>query len=1797
MFKRSPWIVLAGIKSLIAGLLVSIPLGVIASAPAQAAACSATNQQNFITVEPSHGSVMYIDSGVSPKIDAAYIGYRVSLKTGAGAPASINDYWVNLSGFTGGVVSLADSDDSNFRLPDITSSTPGTAYFLVKANVSTNIAQVHTVQVWDRQPSATGAVQKYECTFTITKVAETIKAAANKVTSVSAGTPTYALGSTIAVTVEGESGTIGAGSADVGKILWFSPAAFSNFPTSALRLENVKLTVADNNNISTSGSNKVWVYNNRLLVTPSITPDSDAGISGEETTADPLTSKRFYRNVYTFRVIGITSAATSIKPVAQISSGTQIKHTDVSGTSCTGTTCLNLSTQNASSSISLAKNVINEDGTAVTYASLPSGTGGFTNYIEVPYRITATNSSATAGVLDEIIDAPATNVVFKTGSAKIKVGSGSATTIPDPVTVSTEPDPKPLHFIGPFEVPANSTTILTYTMYVPKTAGNYLNTAKGLIGQQTITASNASQIPGFTVTTNGTNATGGSTTPVTIDPIPVTLPATSITSTSATLNGTIDPNDTATVTSFQISTNSNMSGATTVTALPAGSGGGGSDTGSTPIAKTGSFAGGTPGTKYYFRIVGTTSSGTLTLLGETLEFVLNDVAATPTVATSTPSGITATVATLNGVVDPNLRTVTQVRFRYATTSGAVATATPQILKEEAANGSLVDAQLLGANPTDVSIGITGLTNNQTYYYRTEITYTDANSNTQTLNGEIVSFTAFTAGSTAQTITFTAITTQAIATGTYQGVASTSAAGLSVTYTSDTPGTCSVNATTGLITFITAGQCSITASQPGNSTYAPATPVTREFTISPQAVTITAQDKSKNYLAANPTFTFTATGFLGSDAATSVTYTFSGTSPVYSANTTPPSNAGTYTITPSAAVLANGVDANKYSITYATGTYTINKIPQAALVLTGATVSRNQTIPLAPYTSGGSGTGAITYLKTSGTCTISGDGLSLETKGIDETCEVEVTKAADNNYFVETGTASFTINNLLNKSITFNPITNKTWSPTPFNETATVNAVGETTTVTSLTTTICTYANGQVTMLKVGTCTLRAESPANATYNAATPVDRSFDILGETRTILMKSILDGFANSYNSTGYTNWGETPPSALGSLASADDSDSKTYSLGTGSSGCTVTAQGAVTFTGAGTCVVKVTIAAGDRYLQAVSPDVSFIIGKKPQVITWQSLNNMVVGDPDQNISSSTNATGLTTTNSVDSSSSTICSIVSGAVSALAAGTCTLVANQAGNDDYLPASATTITFTITVASSNPAPAPVATPPSANITWGKPANITYPTPLSVTQLNAVATCSSNASIPGTYTYDPALGTVLAVGTHTLKVTWTPLSANDCLSASTTVQITVTAPNAPTLTWAKPAPVTGPLTLGTTQLNAVCSVPGTLTYTPALGTVLQPGTYKLKVTCVPTDPNVPSVSTEVEIEVTKQTPTITWPTPSPVAGPATLTNTQLNAVCSVPGTLTYTPALGAVREPGTYTLSVTCNPTDSKLYGPATGTVVLTVLAAKTLAPVVIPGVKTTEAPVITEINSPTAKVTNLCDGIGSATLKDGKLTYTPNPTFSGKSCVNVVTTVNGVATSLVVPVIVNPVAPVSVSSPTTFLSGVVSWEASPNAVSYKVAIRGTEVCATTMTSCDVAQTIGPKTPVTVTALGRDGTFTDVKPKYSIERPLVALVVNFDTAKFNLKPSEQKKAMKAVRIIKREGFTRMVISGHTDNRLGIDNDVLSRQRAKTLQDFIRSKLPAGTKFKVSYSAFRNPVASNKTESGKAQNRRAELAVW
>lgn len=148
----------------------------------------------------------------------------------------------------------------------------------------------------------------------------------------------------------------------------------------------------------------------------------------------------------------------------------------------------------------------------------------------------------------------------------------------------------------------------------------------------------------------------------------------------------------------------------------------------------------------------------------------------------------------------------------------------------------------------------------------------------------------------------------------------------VTYSSGASDACTVSSSTGVVTVTApSGTCEVSASITEGASFAAATsatPVT--ITVNARAITITSSSQTILLGGTVTTeFSLTAGSLVGSDAISSVTQTYVGTSPMsYAPSTTPPTVSGVYSVTPSAAVFSTGAAAN-YHITYVAGSLSIS----------------------------------------------------------------------------------------------------------------------------------------------------------------------------------------------------------------------------------------------------------------------------------------------------------------------------------------------------------------------------------------------------------------------------------------------------------------------------------------------------------------------------------------------------------------------------------------------------------------------------------------------------------------------------------------------------------------------------------------------------------------------------------------------------------------------------------------------------------------------------------------------------------
>jgi len=105
----------------------------------------------------------------------------------------------------------------------------------------------------------------------------------------------------------------------------------------------------------------------------------------------------------------------------------------------------------------------------------------------------------------------------------------------------------------------------------------------------------------------------------------------------------------------------------------------------------------------------------------------------------------------------------------------------------------------------------------------------------------------------------------------------------------------------------------------------------------------------------------------------------------------------------------------------------------------------------------------------------------------------------------------------------------------------------------------------------------------------------------------------------------------------------------------------------------------------------------------------------------------------------------------------------------------------------------------------------------------------------------------------------------------------------------------------------------------------------------------------------------------------------------------------------------------------------------------------------------------------------------------------------------------------------------------------------------------------------------------------------VTLYINFDTNKSDIKPDAQPTLAEVAKMLKAQPSLRIGIEGHTDN-VGAPaaNKLLSENRAKSVMGALVTQGVAANRLSASGFGQEKPVADNRSEDGRAKNRRVEL---
>ena len=103
--------------------------------------------------------------------------------------------------------------------------------------------------------------------------------------------------------------------------------------------------------------------------------------------------------------------------------------------------------------------------------------------------------------------------------------------------------------------------------------------------------------------------------------------------------------------------------------------------------------------------------------------------------------------------------------------------------------------------------------------------------------------------------------------------------------------------------------------------------------------------------------------------------------------------------------------------------------------------------------------------------------------------------------------------------------------------------------------------------------------------------------------------------------------------------------------------------------------------------------------------------------------------------------------------------------------------------------------------------------------------------------------------------------------------------------------------------------------------------------------------------------------------------------------------------------------------------------------------------------------------------------------------------------------------------------------------------------------------------------------------------------VRFDVNKATLTAQAKSNLDKLIPVFNEYSDTNIDIFGYTDSSGNADSNLtLSKNRAKTVKNYLISKGLAGSRLNTTGLGIADPIASNETTEGKSQNRRVEFAI-
>jgi hypothetical protein len=611
------------------------------------------------------------------------------------------------------------------------------------------------------------------------------------------------------------------------------------------------------------------------------------------------------------------------------------------------------------------------------------------------------------------------------------------------------------------------------------------------------------------------------------------------------------------------------------------------------------------------------------------------------------------------------------------------------------------------------------------------------------------------------------------------IAATASSGLTVTFSlgAGSGGVCTLAGNS--VSFVGSGTCTVEADQGGNATYQPAAQVEQSFTVvapsaSPQSITFTSTAPTAATVGGSAYHVSAAasSGLAVSfsiDAASSAVCSIAATTVTFTAT-------GACTVDADQAGNSSYLAAPQEQQSFAVGLTS-----QAISFTSTAPSSANVGDPVYTVTASASSGLAVGFSADSssaGVCTVSGSAVSFVGSGV---CTIDADQPGNGTYAAAARVQqSFGVGQASTPSVQSITFTSTPPQGTVVGGSAyTVSAVASSGlavvfSADASSAGVCTVSGATVTPVGTGTCTIDADQPGNAGYQAAPREQQSFTVGLTPQTISFTSTPPAAA-TVGGAGYTV-----------TATASSGLTVTFGVTAGSAGVCTVSGATVSFTGAGTCTVNADQAGNSNYAAAAQVQQSFAVttpSKSSQSITFTSSapSAASVGGATYHVAA-TASSGLAVSFSIAAGSSGVCSLSGSTVSFTGAGTCVVNADQSGNASYLAAPQVQQSFavglrtqTITFTSTAPGSAVVGgSTYTVTATASSGLTVSFSVAASsagictisgaTVSMTGAGTCVVNANQAGNASYAAAAQVqqsfVIGKGSQTITITSTPPNAD-----------------------------------------------------------------------------------------------------------------------------------------------------------------------------------------------------------------------------------------------------------------------------------------------------------------------------------------------------------------------------------------------------------------------------------------------------